>query len=365
LTEDIAALIFGWSLCLGVIVFTTGRFIVPYPDREYTMPRFVSHSSVALLLASVFVASPVESKKREKEKSIFDECPVAETIRVPAEASLAGLESLAACEDIEIAPADPDEVALMPPVNIGTSSDGSDWQNETQTASLPTDIYDVDEDTGKLGKKRKMVSAKSKKPKKKEVLSVGVAPNGTRYISIVPKQQEVEYGMADTSATVQFAPSIAPGSASGDSILAMRPNSYSTIHDTTIANTAARHRVDPLLVHAVIKQESGYKQGAVSHAGAQGLMQIMPGTGDMLGVPRSQLRDPATNIDAGTRLLKKLAIKYNGNFELVLAAYNAGEGAVAKYGNRIPPYRETQDYVKKVMGNYNRLLAENGGGGTR
>jgi soluble lytic murein transglycosylase-like protein len=83
----------------------------------------------------------------------------------------------------------------------------------------------------------------------------------------------------------------------------------------------------------------------------------------MLGVPRSQLNDPVVNIDAGARLIRQLAIKYEGNFDLVLAAYNAGEGAVAKYGNRIPPYRETQDYVRKVMANYNNLLAENTSGG--
>jgi hypothetical protein len=320
--------------------------------------------SISVVASLAVLASPAFAKKREKEKSIFDECPVTETIRVPAEASIAGLESLAACDDVEVAPADPEDVPLMPPVRIGKApDDDQDWQGDVQTAGLPVETIAVDDD-GAIGKgKKKRKLAKAKKPKKKEVLTVGVAANGTRFISIIPEQQEVEYAAVDGAigAPAQFAPGA--GSASGDAILAMRPTSYSTVHDTLIANTAVRHRVDPLLLHAVIKQESGYKQHAVSHAGAQGLMQIMPGTGDLLGVPRSQLKDPAANVDAGARLLRKLAIKYDGNFELVLAAYNAGEGAVAKYGNRIPPYRETQDYVRKVMGYYNSLLAENNGGG--
>jgi soluble lytic murein transglycosylase-like protein len=110
----------------------------------------------------------------------------------------------------------------------------------------------------------------------------------------------------------------------------------------------------------VIHQESAYRNRAVSHAGAQGLMQIMPGTGRMLGVRPSDLHDPAANVDAGARLLKQLYFKYDGNFDLVLAAYNAGEGAVAKYGNKIPPYRETQNYVKSVMTRYYKLVEEQG-----
>jgi soluble lytic murein transglycosylase-like protein len=90
-------------------------------------------------------------------------------------------------------------------------------------------------------------------------------------------------------------------------------------------------------------------------------MQIMPGTGRLLGVQPAHLNDPTTNVDAGARLLRRLYYKYDGNFDLVLAAYNAGEGAVQKYGNRVPPYRETQDYVKKVMQRYNKLLAEQSG----
>ena len=90
-------------------------------------------------------------------------------------------------------------------------------------------------------------------------------------------------------------------------------------------------------------------------------MQIMPGTGARFGVARDALYDPATNIETGARLLKSLQKRYGKDFDLILAAYNAGEGAVARYGNQIPPYRETQDYVVKVMARYAALR----GGATR
>jgi hypothetical protein len=147
------------------------------------------------------------------------------------------------------------------------------------------------------------------------------------------------------------------GNVGADAILAMRPISYSTPYDDMIARVAERHRIDPLLLHAVIKQESSYKVQANSHAGARGLMQLMPGTARMLGIGAGSIAHPETNVDGGARLLRRLHARYN-DFPLVLAAYNAGEGAVAKYGNRIPPYAETQQYVQKVMTNYQRLLSE-------
>ena len=87
-------------------------------------------------------------------------------------------------------------------------------------------------------------------------------------------------------------------------------------------------------------------------------MQIMPATGAALGVATPDLVIPESNVDAGARLIKKLYYKYSGNFQLVLAAYNAGEGAVQKYGNRIPPYTETQNYVKRVLAHYDRLVTD-------
>lgn len=107
----------------------------------------------------------------------------------------------------------------------------------------------------------------------------------------------------------------------------------------------ARYGVSPTLLSAVAKQESGYRSDAVSHAGAQGLMQLMPATAKGLGVTNSM--DPAQAVDGAARLLKDLLGRF-GSTDLALAAYNAGPGAVMKYDG-IPPYAETQNYVRKVM----------------
>ena len=113
---------------------------------------------------------------------------------------------------------------------------------------------------------------------------------------------------------------------------------------------AKRYDVDPLLVHSVIQAESNYNPYAVSPKGAQGLMQLMPGTARRLGVRRPF--EAADNIRGGTRYLRELMDMFNGQVNLVLASYNAGEGAVLKYGRNVPPYRETRDYVKKIGKRY-------------
>lgn len=112
-----------------------------------------------------------------------------------------------------------------------------------------------------------------------------------------------------------------------------------------------KNGLDPDFVRAVVKQESGFNEHATSHCGAAGLMQLMPGTAKSLGVVNPY--DAEDNVKGGTKMLAGLLKTYGGNKELALAAYNAGGGAVKKYGG-IPPYGETQRYVKNVLSIYNR-----------
>ncbi len=125
-------------------------------------------------------------------------------------------------------------------------------------------------------------------------------------------------------------------------------------------DAAARsHSVDPALIYSVAAAESAFNTEAVSNKGALGLMQIMPATAARYGVSgyalntgRHNVLEPQVNAYVGSRYLADLLRMFGGNTSLAVAAYNAGEGAVSKYGNRIPPYPETQKYVERVMGFY-------------
>jgi soluble lytic murein transglycosylase-like protein len=122
--------------------------------------------------------------------------------------------------------------------------------------------------------------------------------------------------------------------------------------DRLIGESAARHGVDPKLIYAVMHQESGFRARAVSHAGACGYMQLMPGTARRFGV--TDIFDPKQNIDAGSKYLRFLLDLFDNNVELALAGYNAGEYRVIRAGYRVPPIRETRNYVRAISANYYR-----------
>jgi hypothetical protein len=127
--------------------------------------------------------------------------------------------------------------------------------------------------------------------------------------------------------------------------------------DSYIVESSIRYRVDPLLIYSQMHQESSFKRKAVSYKGASGLMQLMPATARRFGV--TEIFNPKQNIDAGVKYMRWLLDTFNQDLRLALAGYNAGEGAVMKYGWQIPPYNETQEYVRRITSRYNSIRNPN------
>lgn len=123
--------------------------------------------------------------------------------------------------------------------------------------------------------------------------------------------------------------------------------------DSFIVDSSRRYSIDPLLIYSQMHQESTFKLRATSPKGASGLMQLMPATARRFGVEK--IYDPKQNIEGGVRYMRFLLDTFNGDVVLALAGYNAGEGAVMKYGWQVPPYRETQEYVRRITDRYSAI----------
>jgi membrane-bound lytic murein transglycosylase MltF len=178
-----------------------------------------------------------------------------------------------------------------------------------------------------------------------------VTSDGSSFIDV--PTVEIEHFEKAPPEAVEDAPSspktgeLRPTSGGKPSVIPRRPVDLSQV----VNEASGRYRLDPDLVNSVIKAESDFKVRAVSPKGAQGLMQLMPGTAAQLGVPNAF--DPQANVDGGTRYLRELLERYNFDLVKALAAYNAGPQRVEQFGG-VPPYYETRAYVAKIVKDFNK-----------
>ncbi|MBZ0068313.1 MAG: lytic transglycosylase domain-containing protein [Thiobacillus sp.] len=175
------------------------------------------------------------------------------------------------------------------------------------------------------------------------------ADDGTVSLSNVPADERYTVLIAAPKQVAAAVPAVAARKAISG--LARK-----TGYDQVVDDVSRTYGLESALLHAVISVESRYNPRAVSSKGATGLMQLMPQTAKRYGV--ADAFDPAQNLDGGAHYLRDLLRRFNNNISLALAAYNAGEHAVIKHGNRIPPYRETLDYVPRVLDFYQRYRTD-------
>jgi hypothetical protein len=175
-----------------------------------------------------------------------------------------------------------------------------------------------------------------------------IDPEGVIHLTNVPTEHNVPYVLVMKEKRVLLQVK--------EDITSQNKRDISGYNDL-IVKTSEKYRVDSALVKAVIKAESNFNHRAVSPVGARGLMQLMPATAATLQVQDSF--HPENNIDGGVRYLRYLMNLFNGNLPLVLAAYNSGENTVLRYKKRIPPYQETQTYVRRVLDYFSRYSSGN------
>lgn len=177
--------------------------------------------------------------------------------------------------------------------------------------------------------------------------------DGTVYLSNAPANKHYQVLVASADEQANDAPlSQAKSTVSGFSGMLGRKLQY----DQIVAEVARIYGMDSALLHAVISVESNYNPKAVSRKGASGLMQLMPAIAKHYGVV--DMFDPVQNLHGGAKYLRDMLLLFNNDVSLAVAAYNAGETAVVRYGNRIPPFQETRDYVPKVLNFYREYRAE-------
>ena len=168
--------------------------------------------------------------------------------------------------------------------------------------------------------------------------------------SQAPAQTPAQTSRALRSSEVSPAVSAAPTLSMADASALDGFSTGDASIDRFIVESGTRNGVDPVLLYAIMHRESSFKRNALSPKGARGLMQLMPGTAARFGV--TNIFDPRQNIEGGARYVRVLLDMFDGDVRLTLAGYNAGEGAVLKYGRNVPPYRETQEYVRRISERY-------------
>jgi soluble lytic murein transglycosylase-like protein len=185
-------------------------------------------------------------------------------------------------------------------------------------------------------------------------LAAPASPHRAAQLALFDRPASVSIHLDDapgpaSAAVPALPPDTTPLGRDGERVLSLAP---------ALSAAAREHGIDPLLLHAIAHVESRHRAQAVSPAGARGVMQVMPATAQRFGVANpGALFDAATNVSAAAAYLRTLRARYGDDLRLVLAAYNAGEGAVAKAGRQVPPYPETQAYVRDVLALYRRLSA--------
>jgi|GEM_PF-207701 len=215
---------------------------------------------------------------------------------------------------------------------------------EAAAQTAPT-AYRFDNFDTREGVRVAVPEAPAVAPKKRLRLT---ARGGARHVEAEAAKASPAAGEAVVRPSPRAARHESLGMAEGDSLSGFSTGDSKV--DALIVGAGRRHGVDPMLVYAVMHRESSFKRMAISHKGASGLMQLMPATARRFGV--RNIFDPAENVEAGTRYLRWLLNTFGGDVRLALAGYNAGEGAVMKYGWRVPPYRETQEYVRRITERY-------------